>query len=193
MKVCSSQFITQEWINTIYSANVSYISPKDIRTTVSAFWQLVRFFCDSAKSILIDAYTDFNATYLLSPTVQSQLLIEVTIGISLNFSLTSALSNLKRNLLIVRGSTIGNGLFSGLATNYYFHLAEDFSIEENPSFELDANLFDNGCSCSNLNGCPQPAVIFLPNKTANWTTISGMIFDCLPLDAALASSLQCFL
>lgn len=183
-EVCQSKFITQEWIDTTYNANVTFISPNNIRTIISAFWQFVRFFCDLSKNILIDVYTDFNATLLVSPTVQSQVLIETKINASLNFSLNSALNSPKLNLLIVRESTIGNGSFSGLATNYYLHLASDWSIDDNPDFQIDANSFEDGC--------PQPAVFFLSNETSNWTNIPGMIFDCLVSDAVLASSLQCF-
>jgi hypothetical protein len=42
-EVCASQFITQEWIDMIYGASVSFISSVDIRTTLSAFWQLYGF------------------------------------------------------------------------------------------------------------------------------------------------------
>ena len=190
-EVCESQFISQEWIDAIYSANVSFLPPTDVRTTLSAVWQLVRSFCDLAKSTLADANTDFNSTLLLSPEAQSQVLIETKVQASREFSLTSAETNLKRNLLITRELTLGNGLFSGLATNYYFYLTSQWT-QYAPSFDIAANVFADGCSCANLNGCPRPAIIFQSNVTSNWTNVPGMMFDCLPLDAALSSSLECF-
>ena len=191
-EVCDSGFLKQAWIDAIYGANISFILSNDVRTTMSNFWQLVRSFCDLSKSLLVDVYTDFNATLLLSPTVQSIDLLQATIDSSLNFSLTSASSSLKRNLLITRGSTIGNGLFSGLATNYYFHFVHDSIDDDDLFIQLDVNSFQDGCSCSNFNGCPQSMGIFLHNDSSSWTNIPGMVFDCLPLDATLASSLQCF-
>ncbi|CAF2983201.1 unnamed protein product [Rotaria sp. Silwood2] len=189
-EVCQSQFISQQYINIIYGANVSFISPIDIRTTLSAFWQLVRSFCDLAKNTLIDAYTNFNATILLSTTVQSKFLIETKVETSLNFSLSSALNNLKRNLLITHETILGNGFMSGLATNYYMYLPVTWQYLSAPI--IGVNSFADGCSCSNSNGCRRPAVIFETNGTSNWTNVMGMMFDCLPSDAVLASSLECF-
>ena len=190
-EVCASQFISQEWINEVYHQNVSLNSPIDMRSTFSAFWQLVRSFCNLAKNSATDALSNFNATLLLTPTVQSQFLIETRINSSLNFSLTSVVTNLKRNLNITRDLTLGDGLMSGLATNYRFYSYPSSSYVQY-SIGVLSNTFADGCSCSNLAGCLQPTVLFEPNDTLSETNIAGMMFDCLPSDAALASSLECF-
>lgn len=190
-EVCQSQFISQEWINEVYHQNVSLNSPIDIRSTFSAFWQLVRSFCDLTKNTLTDALTDFNATLLITPAVQSQFMIETRIHSSLNFSLTSVVTNLKRNLNITRDLTLGDGLMSGLATNYRF-FSNPLPDSDRYSIEVRPNTFADDCSCSNFAGCLQPAVLFESNDTLNGTNIVGMMFDCLPSDAALASSLECF-
>ena len=191
-EVCESQFIEQDWIDSVYHANISSIPPNDIRTIMSHFWQFIRSFCALSKDTLTDACTDFNATLLLSPVTQSEGFIKTAINASLNFSLTSATSNLKRNVFMTRETTLANGLMSSLATNYYFQSVYKFGVGSLPSSLTNVQLFDDGCSCSTLTGCPQPAALFNLTTRVIRITIPGMIFDCLMLDAVLASSLECF-
>ncbi|UJR06633.1 hypothetical protein I4U23_010917 [Adineta vaga] len=83
--VCSSKYITQEYINSVYNANVSFISFIDIRTTISSF-------CNISKNTWKDAYNNFNTTLLISSVVESPLLIETRVNNLLNFSLAFAVN-----------------------------------------------------------------------------------------------------
>ena len=190
-EVCNSELISQPWIDGIYGANVSFVSPTDVRTILSAFWQWVRSFCDLARGTLIDVYTDLNSNLLLSPTAQPQYLIEAKVEASRRFSLTSAGANLRRDLLINHDMTLGNGLFSGLGTNYYFQTSNGWAYGIR-TVSLEPISFADGCSCANFNGCLRPAVLYSSNNTTNATKVPGMMFDCLPMDGILASSLECF-
>ena len=180
-EVCGSSFITQEWIDAIYAANVSFVSPTDIRTTSSAFWQLVRSFCSLSNNSLVDVEADINATLLLTPTVQSPHLIETKVETSRKFCFTSAVTSLQLNMRIAREMTLGNGLLSGLGTNAYFHTTD----QDSRQVFISPLILDDGCSCTNFDGCLRPAVYF-------GIAVPGIMFDCLPLDGMLASSLECF-
>ena len=74
-EVCQSHFISQENIDASYGANVSFLSPVDIRTTLSAFWQVVRSFCTLSKNTWNDVQIDFDGTLLLSPVAQPLSLV----------------------------------------------------------------------------------------------------------------------
>ncbi|CAF3891451.1 unnamed protein product [Rotaria sp. Silwood1] len=191
-EVCESQFITQNWIDSVYHVNVSIIPPNDVRTIMSNFWQFIRAFCNLTKDTFTNAYTDFNATILLTPITQSQFFIETNVEASLNFSVTSAVSNLKRNLFISRETTLVNGFMSSLGTNYHMESVYDASSPDTATVQSHAEIFEDGCVCSNLRGCPRPVSIFNLNTKSIETNITGMIFDCLLLDGVLASSLECF-
>ncbi|CAF3086002.1 unnamed protein product [Rotaria sp. Silwood2] len=192
-EVCNSEFVSQEWIDEIYSTNISFIPRNDVRTLLSHFWLLVRSFCALANASLTDASSEFNSTNLVSLVAQPQQVIEAQINATLNFALKSAMRNLKRNLLITHDTLLVNGAISSLGTNYVFYISiVQLSFTPPFSIEIKATSFPDGCSCENLNGCPRSAVIFQSNETTNFENISGMMFDCLPLDAALASSFECF-
>ncbi|CAF2807961.1 unnamed protein product [Rotaria sp. Silwood2] len=193
-EVCKSEFISQEWIDTSYSANVSFIPPNDIRTILSHFWTFVRSFCALANVNVIDASNQFNSTNLVSRFVQPQHLIETKANATLALALNSTLNNLKRNLLLTREIILSNGLLSSLATNFFFYIS---FLEQSPFYSsidigINATSFPDGCSCEKSNGCSRSAVIFESNATSHSIKVPGMMFDCLPLDGALASSLKCF-
>jgi hypothetical protein len=191
-EVCQSQFVTQDWIDSVYHVNVSFIPPNDIRTMMSHFWQLVRAICTLSNDTWTDAYQDVNRKLFLSSIAQSELFLTIQVNASLNFSMTSALSNLKRNLLITRDITLANGLLSSLATNYYFRSVYGVQVPDVSRAQIEVQSFTDGCSCLSLKGCPQSAVLFDLSTKVIQRTIPGIIFNCLMFDAVLASSLECF-
>ena len=191
-EVCQSKFISQENIDASYGANVTFISPVDIRTTLSAFWQVVRSFCTLSKNTWTDVQIDFDGTLLLSPAAQPPSLVEAKVRSSLQFSLATSLSNLERNLLVTQGIIQANGLVSASATNFHFYLVDPWDDQYSLAIQLEANSFVDGCFCSTGSGCPRPTVVFASNGTVSPTNVPGMMFDCLPVDAAFASSFQCF-
>ncbi|CAF4359062.1 unnamed protein product [Rotaria sp. Silwood2] len=188
-EVCQSPFISQEWINEIYAANVSFIAPNDIRTLISNFWQLVRSFCSLTKSFLIAANSEFNSNNLVSLLAQPQFIIEANIYTSLNFTLKTVVAKMKRYMLIYRETILVNRAISSLGTNYFIYF-NDYNGD--PIAFAKATDFSDGCSCQHLNGCPRSTMIVDDNESFDSMTVPGIMFDCLPLDATLSSSLECF-
>ncbi|CAF3122264.1 unnamed protein product [Rotaria sp. Silwood2] len=192
-ETCNSVFISQQWINEIYNANVSFIPPNDVRTILSSFWQLVRSFCDIINVSLDDVFSEFGSNKLLSLSAQSQQLLETKVKATLDFVINSAKINLKKNLAIARETILINEPISNLATNYFMYISSVTPYGAWPiNIDINATSFPDGCSCENLNGCLRSAVIFESDQRSNFANVSGIMFDCLPLDAALASSFECF-
>ncbi|CAF4908050.1 unnamed protein product, partial [Rotaria sp. Silwood1] len=192
-EVCNSVFISQQWINEIYNANVSFIPSNDVRTVLSSFWQLVRSFCGIINMSLDDAFSEFGSNNLLSLSAQSQQLLETKVKATLDFVINSTIINLKKNLAITRETISINEPISSLATNYFIYISS-VKVGVTPPIDIDINAtsFPDGCSCENLDGCLRSAVIFESDQRSNFENVSGIMFDCLPLDAALASSFECF-
>lgn len=187
--VCSSSFITQTWIDSVYQLHVANFPPNDIRVAISHFWQMIRFLCQLSIDALHDARLDFDASLLLSPSVQPRKLIEQQISSSLNFSLETVISNIQRGFFAARETSLSNGFVSALGTNYRYGVYQtQFGYS---ALTTLASGFDDGCMCFELSGCKRPTIIF--NNEANITvsTIPGMIFDCMISDGVLASSFEC--
>ncbi|CAF4822219.1 unnamed protein product, partial [Rotaria sp. Silwood2] len=165
----------------------------DIRTVLSSFWQLVRSFCSIINVSLDDAFSEFHSNNLLSLSAQSQQLLETKIKATLDFVINSAIINLKKNLAITCETISINEPISSLATNYFTYISS-INVYTTPPIGIDINAtsFADGCSCENLNGCLRSAIIFESDEIFNFANVSGIMFDCLPLDGALASSFECF-
>ena len=188
--VCSSDFISQAWIDATFNENATRISPVDVRKTLSAFWQTIRSFCALVKTAVSDGFDDFRARSFISPEAQTREYLEIQARLNLNFSLQTSLAKLQQNLLMIRQSISGNRFVSGLNTNY--------RLETNVISNVGAQVrpkpvvLPNGCSCFDPSGCPQHILLFQNQSTTNGTNVPGMMFNCQPFDGALASSLECF-
>jgi hypothetical protein len=188
-QVCSSEFVTQLWIDSVYiESNISSSSANDIRSTLSAFWQVIGGFCRLSNQTWIDAWTKFKGSTIFSPTAVDKQIIQVHARAALNSSVTITRATLNRTLFTMERIFTGNAFISGLGTNFHVHVgALNESFKPNPT--ISPKIFDN-CSCMNISGCPRPAV-FSTNQD-QWTTVPGIIADCLVVDATLASTLECY-
>jgi hypothetical protein len=58
-QVCSSDFITQIWIDFAFNINSTLIWPIDIRRSLTAMWRLVATFCQMSMNTTISSLNQF--------------------------------------------------------------------------------------------------------------------------------------
>ena len=186
--VCSSPLITQEWLNILYKTNVYSVT--DVRTILSAYWQLIDGFCRLSQKLAEDIVDQLGSSSLLTPSAMTDTLLRTKIDATLDATLGELRTEVTLNMMAIRQLTIGNELVSGLTTNFYMHrwtasIWTDANAIASPTFWSD------NCSCASItNSCLTPATI---NDGDNQTIqVPGMMSDCLPLNAVLASTLECF-
>lgn len=197
--VCSSRFISNEWIVTVYQANMTEFWPMDIRNWVSSFWQTVKMLCESSRMVMNDFVDDFLSSLLFSPDLMSSIEIQSrTIG-SFDLKFGSSVSRFSRTVLTARQIFSNNQFVSGLATNGHFEVF-NVSFKRFPVLMVETHSYGN-CSCLNSDGCSQPTGFFdwsprenlkLFEQNSPNRTINGFLFNCFPLDAALSSTLECY-
>ena len=106
----------------------------------------------------------------------------------LNNQVILSRATVTRNLLAIRHITSGNQIVSGLQTNFYIRFPPPgFDSESVP--KMAPRMF-NDCSCLRIEGCPRPATF--KDSHGHLVTVQGMIMDCLMVDAALVSTLECY-
>lgn len=186
-EVCSSEFISQTWIDAVYVSNRRFLVPNDMRMTLSTFWQTIRMLCALMQKTKMAVLDDFTSTLMLTPETQPRWLLERNTKTALQFSLTNAIASLRRNLLFTQRSIVGNHLMSGLGTNFQFP-SGIYNSNVSSILVPVPNKLANVCSCWDLDGCSQAAVVFEMNETI----IPGMTFNCQPFRGILSSSLECF-
>ncbi|CAF4843633.1 unnamed protein product [Rotaria sp. Silwood1] len=188
-QVCSSQFIKQDWIDSIFvERNTTSSTTSNIQSYFSFFWQVIAGFCVVSKSTWIDAIANFNASRVLTPMAVAEEVLRSQAQEDLRNHIYSAQTNMAQSLLALRRTTAGNQFVSALGTNFY--LCYWPSILGNWNNPKMLPVVFNNCSCLNINGCPRPILI----STSEYQSVAvpGMIIDCLIVDATLASTLECY-
>jgi hypothetical protein len=77
-QVCSSDFVSQSWIDFIFATNVSFIWSLDVRTSLSSMWQLVASLCQSATNTIFDELNQFANDLLITSEVISEEILQAT-------------------------------------------------------------------------------------------------------------------
>lgn len=77
--VCSSEFVKTVWLDALFYENASMYLPLDIRSTLSAQYQLLSSFCLFAQQAVNDELESFNATQFITTQafVDSSLKVQV--------------------------------------------------------------------------------------------------------------------
>ena len=204
-QVCSSDFVSDRWIEAIFfGSNSTYFSFLDFRTYGSAQFQALASFCRLAKDAVTESISLLYRTLMISPQVLSENVFQTQVQAVLNQFQLTAPDQFKTQSQIVRGMIVGNRLISQLQTNSIFLYISD----NDGRYYLQLNIvyygFDNGSTCSCLTdlGCKigsymanvfgEPSQIDHPDYYRILMYIPGIIVSCLPADSLLASTLECF-
>ena len=208
-QVCSSDFISQSWIDFTFVDHLDFIYPMDIRTFLSSLWQMIASLCRSAANTITDALADFANEPMISSQASSQILIEAQIQGRLENARRLASEHFIRDLMTIQTITQINGLMTGIMTNFYTILSSIPAVTgytETVVIMEQSYIFhgsENRCRCLRDQSCQVAAGLYLlQNTTYNGynnlnllvanMTVAGIVFDCLPALAAFASSLECF-
>ena len=188
-QVCSSPFVHQSWFDLVFAQqNNASFSYDDFRITASFFWQVIAGLCGISNRSWMSVVADFSASRTFNPVAVAEQKVRSEVQAALDNTIYSARTTLTRNLLAIRRVMSGNQVVSALATNFYVRYPPDNSSSTN-SLRMSPRTYNN-CSCLHTQGCPHPATI--NNTNGHQITIPGIIADCCVIDAALASTLECY-
>ncbi|CAF1279307.1 unnamed protein product [Adineta ricciae] len=211
-QICSSDFISQKWIDFIFQINVKSTLPIDVRTSLSSMFQLIRSFCQSATHTTIHSLDSFHHSPVISPILLTKHILETKVRTTLHLLHQTTASNFLQSMTLAQKMTQANQLITALFTNYMItskiipslsgeNLIFDTNIHENKYIRKNSTVI---CSCQNHDSCHLPGYIYLNgnyhktyeifdlNQLEANETLSGIIVDCLPIQTTLYSSLECF-
>ncbi|CAF1003549.1 unnamed protein product [Rotaria sp. Silwood1] len=188
-QVCSSHFVTQDWIDSIFIPKpTSFPTVFDICFYLSHFWQVIAGLCSVSKNTWTDAISSFGLSHFLSPIAIPDEVVRNQVQEALNNQLSLAQASLVRTLHAIQRITSENQFVSGLSTNFYLRYPPlNYGNWTYP--KMFPVVFDD-CSCLNMTGCPRPAFIKISQNRS--VSIPGMIIDCYIVDSTLASTLECY-
>ncbi|CAF1377883.1 unnamed protein product [Adineta steineri] len=188
-QVCSSEFIQQAWIDKLFTKkNISIESIDDVRITLSFFWQTIAGLCIASNKSWNAVLANFGATSFITPTAIAEQVIRSQAENALQNRINASKTTSTRNLLALQHITRGDQIVSALQTNFYLHYPPvHLNPEKTP--KMTARTFGN-CTCLNIDGCPRSATF--NDNYGHLVNVPGMIVDCLIIDGALASTLECY-
>jgi hypothetical protein len=108
--ICSSDFITQEWFNSVFStANLTY---SDFRLTALAHFQLLDSLCQLANATLVNARSSFLTTKFVSTKIISSDSFLQQIHAAIQAFQLNTQSSFIQLLQLIRDTTSGNALMT---------------------------------------------------------------------------------
>ncbi|CAF1517587.1 unnamed protein product, partial [Adineta steineri] len=188
-QVCSSEFIQQTWIDKLFTnENISMESIHDARITLSFFWQTIAGLCIASNKSWNDVLANFGVTSFITPTAVAEQVIRVQAENTLQNQIDLSRTISARNLLTFQRIARGNQVVSALQTNFYLRYPPAY-LNPLGYLKVTAQTFGN-CTCLNIEGCPRSATF--NDSYGHLVNVPGMIVDCLIVDGALASTLECY-
>ena len=207
-QICSSDFISQSWISSLFSINTSQYYPLDFRLSASSQFQIIELLCRTASRTVSNALTEFGMQNMISTHVMSRLNPQSQIDSFIQHLQATTVANILRMDQYLELNIAYNNLISSLHTNYFtysipgsrayityvgHYLSRDYKnmsdTKDYDSCYIDYNAhFYSG---------------FYPNTTLNGTyfynpvppplySIPGILAGCLARFSIMQSTLECF-
>ena len=120
-QVCSSDFITNKWINVINAAAGSIVS-LDFRCTGSALFKNLALFCLVTQKIITDSLPIFYSNSFVSGTVMNTKFLEDESTSLIETYITTTANDFIQVFDSIQDTTFIDGLVSGLFTNVNYKL-----------------------------------------------------------------------
>jgi hypothetical protein len=207
-QVCSSDFVSDRWIEAIFSVsnwNNSY--PADFRTSGSAQFQVLASLCRLSEKNVRDSLISFYATSLVGSQVLSETLLKSTVQASIKQFQSTMYNAFQSQLQLVSKMTFGNQLISGLQTSivptyvYSEFIGHSFESHWPISYKSENESY---CYCTKDYNCRKSSgiyntfeftidfVMFSDLEVIPLVEIPGFFVGCMPLNSLLQSTLECF-
>lgn len=209
-QICSSDFTTTQWIgylfgDTDYSNPYLFAAPfsdssadalsiydqLDFRTlSIPQFYFLAQL-CQFSEEIIQTAIVDFGKrTFIHSQLISLSTLTFEFRKIFDEFRSQVPLGILRQHELII-GLTQADALQSNYETNWVYHASQTGSGFNRESVVYVSPRHFNECSCGTSSACKELSAMRSKNGTI-LMTIPGLYVGCLPSQALLQSSMECF-
>jgi hypothetical protein len=183
-EVCSSIFVTQDWISYLAMSAQAMLPVGDFRSTSPSSFQALATLCQSIKTTINNNLIQFYSTQYVSTSVTPIEIFQLRAQQSMHQFITSTAISFSSSLSMILGIIQGNALMSGLQTNYQQYVQN--------SFVYSVATIYNGCDCNFSSTCIyQSAIYNYPSRTPVFI-VPGFYTGCYVIEALLQSNLQCF-
>ncbi len=205
--ICSSVFVSDDWINLLFDYNMSYYYPLDFRSLSLGQFQILSSLCSLSKEFLNKHNQDLLSDAFLSPIALSPNLLDEQTQSQSSFIRTSTSNAFLQLLQLIRGTTSANMLQNTLQTSTsrtLFPYTTGF-LATLLSWNSFSGRNDTNCYCGFQSTCSSSFSGFFnlsayqPDSFGDYTSsqsliakVPGFVAGCYALESLFQSSLECF-
>ncbi|CAF1197608.1 unnamed protein product [Adineta steineri] len=202
-QVCSSDFVTQRWIDYLFhSIEHSFYFYADFRSTAVQQFQLLAILCQLSIQETKDGLDLFFHTEIISDKLMSKDFLVAETQARIGTFKTNAPDALHYKLMFIREMIAGNALLSSTPNIFQF-MFQYHDYGHKSVWEINhQNVFHqtdgNFCTCKEFFTCYSRAGFFgsslfnSDNSFAYLYIIDGWYTGCRPIDSLLSSTLKTF-
>jgi hypothetical protein len=201
--VCQSVFVSDDWINHLFSPNFASLYQGDFRALASNYFQLLGTFCSHVSRSVHDALDNFHSQTLLTPDVLLLNSLYAQIKIKSQFLQSSTVNSVIQLLQIVRTTTQSNVLQTAIPLSTMMHRIVTIDVDvlqkRDTGFVYTKSSI---CICTSARNCSVPSGFFdIDQRIARkiklvpdfplLANVSGFFVGCFPVESLLKSTLEC--
>ena len=211
-QVCSSEFVGQKWISSLFNVTASNYYPLDFRLFSSSQFQIIALLCRTVEQFVSDAIQQFSSSQLVSSHALSRTTFDIQMESLVQQLQAKTISDVAYIDRLLSLSISQNRLLSALRTNFFVKVDADDKLMDihNALYPTDFNTTNisstppteiSVCDCNNDFSCTFPSGFFsgfMPISSAIlWPyppplfVVPGILAGCLPTFSILQSTLEC--
>ncbi|CAF1229595.1 unnamed protein product [Adineta ricciae] len=184
-QICTSQFVTPEWIHHINMFGNDTVVVEDIEYSGTYIFQALRMICQLVNRTISDSLSQFFSQQYISTSVIPSQLLQSQIQTNFEQVRLSTTNNFLLALDTVRSTTQANTLLSALLTNYQPPITID-----NATVEFNPRYYGN-CSCAITPTCVTEFSTYANANKTSVITVPGLYRGCYVFEALRQSTLEC--
>ncbi|CAF1071438.1 unnamed protein product [Adineta steineri] len=216
--VCSSIYVSKEWIQALYLSYASSLLVTDFRTTAKSQFELLADFCSICQKTVSESLTDLLDEQLVTVQLLSEDQVRSQILANVDLIKSSIPAQIESIVKLLQITTQSNSLVSALNTNIqaftgltlaqtpYIDPFSTHFYDENKTYQLNAwaqtcNIVSGTAFAGFYSLSPLDSINnhfqwplyypYLRNKIIPNATVDGFFSGCTPLDGLLVSTLDC--
>ncbi|CAF1287551.1 unnamed protein product [Adineta ricciae] len=184
-QICTSIFVSEEWINTIPKADPTSINPNDFRMNFIYRFRALSDFCTLSNQTISNALNQFYSSQYIRSSVTSYKVLELQIQALITEFKLFTINDFLSSISMIRETTQSNSLTSGTLSSH------DFFTGPSGSSVSTAQRTYNNCSCAHSAQCTESTYIWDNSTDLPSLLIPGFDVGCYTVEALLKSTLEC--
>ena len=184
--VCTSVYVTKEWITFIALSGKQLCWPVDFRTTGVYTFEALSLLCKSIDGHITASMEQFGSSTYVSTLVTSFVSMEAVFEILIKQFKISTTKTFVSSLDLISGMFQSSTV--PLAMGSYFTPDSSGTTFGYPSWKN----FTGGCDCTTGDSCFLQSAIYRNSSPSSRWVVPGFFTACFVLESLRASSLECF-